>query len=82
MQPRQIYSLIFGTTPFHQYLGGLDVLVGQMIGFVEELPMEWQNQWGHIQQNSGLAREPLTSMLLLNAYSSSMTEIKYPAARP
>lgn len=44
MQPRQILSFIFGTTPFHQYQGGLDVLVGQMIGFVEELPTEWQKQ--------------------------------------
>ena len=57
-QPWQIYSLIFGTIPFHQYLGRLDLLIEQVIDFVEELPTEWQQQWDHIQQEFGLALGP------------------------
>ena len=56
---------MFGTIPFHQYLGGLDVLVAQVIRFVEELPMELQQQWDQITEKSEVPRERLISMLLL-----------------
>ena len=44
------------------------MLIEQMIDFVEELPTEWQQQREQIQQKFGPAQEPVTSMLLLNAY--------------
>lgn len=47
----QIYSFIFTSYPF-QYLGDDDVLVAQMIGFVEELPEDWHPQWVRMRLNS------------------------------
>lgn len=47
----KIYSFIFGTYPF-QYLGDDDVLVAQMIGFVEELPKDWKPKWEHMRLSS------------------------------
>ncbi|KAJ9223810.1 hypothetical protein DTO169C6_3924 [Paecilomyces variotii] len=46
-----IYSFIFTSYPF-QYLGDDDVLVAQMIGFVEELPEDWHPQWVRMRLNS------------------------------
>ncbi|KAJ9254449.1 hypothetical protein DTO207G8_3640 [Paecilomyces variotii] len=46
-----IYSFIFTSYPF-QYLGDDDVLVAQMIGFVEELPKDWHRQWVRMRLNS------------------------------
>ena len=46
------------------------MLIEQMIDFVEELPTEWQQQREQIQHKFGPAQEPVTSMLLLNAYDS------------
>lgn len=42
---------MFAARPF-QYLGHEDVLIAQMINFVEELPMEWQTTWQAIQGSS------------------------------
>lgn len=36
--------MVFAAYPF-QYLGDDDVLIAQMIGFVEGLPCEWEEQW-------------------------------------
>ncbi|KAH6839523.1 kinase-like domain-containing protein [Chaetomium sp. MPI-CAGE-AT-0009] len=47
-----IYSLVTGSRPF-QYLGDMDVVVAQMIHFVEELPAEWQPQWERMKQTAG-----------------------------
>lgn len=42
--PTQIYAFVFGTHPFW-HLGQDEVLVAQIIGFVEALPEEWREQW-------------------------------------
>ncbi|OGM49926.1 hypothetical protein ABOM_001472 [Aspergillus bombycis] len=55
-----IYAFIFGTYPF-QYLGEDDVLVAQMIGFVEELPKDWQQMWKRMRLNSKHKLEPRES---------------------
>ena len=55
------------------------MLIEQMIDFVEELPTEWQQQREQIQQKFGSAQEPVTSMLLLNAYKSFTSQIIHPA---
>lgn len=34
------------------YLGEDEVLVLQMIGFVERLPVEWESQWASMQMSS------------------------------
>ncbi|KAJ5626710.1 hypothetical protein N7528_004137 [Penicillium herquei] len=39
-----IYSFLFTTWPFY-YLGEDEVLVFQMIDFVEKLPTEWESKW-------------------------------------
>ncbi|CAG8280143.1 unnamed protein product [Penicillium salamii] len=47
-----IYSFLFTTWPFW-YLGEDDVLIFQMIGFVEErLPAEWESKWESMQTSS------------------------------
>jgi hypothetical protein len=48
----QIYTLVIGSRPF-QYLGDVDVLVAQMIHFVEDLPVEWQPEWKRIKEQVG-----------------------------
>ena len=40
------------------------MLIEQMIDFVEELPMEWQQKWKYIQQKCELDQGPVISMLL------------------
>ncbi|GLB05372.1 hypothetical protein AtubIFM57258_000652 [Aspergillus tubingensis] len=45
-----IHAFIFGSYPFH-YLGEDEVLVSQMIGFVEELPKDWQPKWERMKMN-------------------------------
>lgn len=47
----QIYSFLFTSFPFW-YLGEDEVLVFQMIGFVERLPAEWEAQWRAMQTRS------------------------------
>ncbi|KAK9369387.1 kinase-like domain-containing protein [Lipomyces kononenkoae] len=54
-----IYSFVFGAIPF-QYLGDVDVLVAQMIDFVEKLPTEWQQKWDNTHRDSECAWEPVT----------------------
>ncbi|RJE21752.1 STYKc [Aspergillus sclerotialis] len=46
-----IYSFLFTTYPFW-YLGEDEVLVFQMIGFVEKFPTEWQAKWENMQMSS------------------------------
>ncbi|OJJ85770.1 uncharacterized protein ASPGLDRAFT_65712 [Aspergillus glaucus CBS 516.65] len=46
-----IYSFLFTTYPFW-YLGEDEVLVFQMIGFVERLPTEWESKWESMQTRS------------------------------
>ncbi|KAJ5812377.1 hypothetical protein N7474_008678 [Penicillium riverlandense] len=46
-----IYSILFTKSPFW-YLGEVEVLVFQMIGFVEGLPREWQSTWESMQAKS------------------------------
>ncbi|KAI9651543.1 MAG: hypothetical protein M1829_002693 [Trizodia sp. TS-e1964] len=47
-----IYSAVFGSRPF-QHWGGDDRLIPQMIGFVEELPAEWEPKWQLMQSRAG-----------------------------
>ncbi|KAK9242163.1 kinase-like domain-protein [Lipomyces tetrasporus] len=54
-----IYSFVFAAIPF-QYLGDVDVLVAQMIDFVEKLPSEWQENWNHMQRHPVCVWEPFT----------------------
>lgn len=51
LTPLQIYTLLFAARPF-QYLGDDAVLIAQMIGFVEELPQQWRQEWEVIQTNA------------------------------
>ncbi|OJJ30824.1 hypothetical protein ASPWEDRAFT_54195 [Aspergillus wentii DTO 134E9] len=46
-----IYSFLFMAYPFW-YLGEDEVLAFQMIGFVEQLPAEWQAKWEEMQSSS------------------------------
>jgi hypothetical protein len=45
-----------GATPF-QYLGEDDVLVAQMIGFLGDLPTEWQPKWECMRSESRHVKE-------------------------
>ncbi|KAK3291263.1 kinase-like domain-containing protein [Chaetomium fimeti] len=47
-----IYTLVFGTRPF-QSLGDVDIVVAQMIHFVEDLPVAWRRQWEARRQSAG-----------------------------
>lgn len=47
--------MLFAARPF-QYLGDNDVLILQMINFVESLPQEWQEKWELILQSSPIDR--------------------------
>lgn len=47
----QIYSFLFTTWPFW-YLGEDEVLIFQMVGFVERLPAEWEPKWESMQMTS------------------------------
>jgi hypothetical protein len=42
---------VFGSRPF-QFLSEIDVLVAQMIDFVEVLPVEWTAEWERLKKNS------------------------------
>ncbi|KAL4870576.1 hypothetical protein BDV12DRAFT_184391 [Aspergillus spectabilis] len=53
----QIYMLIFRIYPV-RYLGNNEVLAAQMIGFVEELPMEWQGKWEFLKSKLKYEYEP------------------------
>ncbi|KAJ5544637.1 hypothetical protein N7461_006941 [Penicillium sp. DV-2018c] len=46
-----IYSFLFRTWPFW-YIGEDEVLIFQMIGFVERLPAEWESKWKSMQMRS------------------------------
>ncbi|KAK9426952.1 kinase-like protein [Lipomyces doorenjongii] len=70
-----IYSFVFGTIPF-QYLGDVDVLVAQMIDFVEKLPTEWQQKWDNTQRDSECAWEPLTKLSLLGNGQLSQSKLE------
>ncbi|KAM3429616.1 hypothetical protein MY4824_008138 [Beauveria thailandica] len=48
----RIYSMIFASYPF-QYLGDDDILIAQMIGFVEKLPSEWEERWHQMSKAPG-----------------------------
>ncbi|KID85843.1 srpk [Metarhizium guizhouense ARSEF 977] len=39
-----IYTLVFAARPFF-YLGDEAELIAQMIGFVEDLPLQWRQEW-------------------------------------
>lgn len=47
----QIYTLVFAARPFF-YLGDEAELIAQMIGFVEDLPLQWRQKWEAIQTRS------------------------------
>lgn len=49
---KQIYSLIFAAYPF-QSLGDENVLVAQMVNFVERLPVEWEARWRNMLKKTG-----------------------------
>ncbi|CDM28975.1 unnamed protein product [Penicillium roqueforti FM164] len=46
-----IYSFFFTTWPFW-YLGEDEILIYQMIGFVEKLVAEWKSKWESMLRNS------------------------------
>ncbi|KAL4897599.1 kinase-like domain-containing protein [Aspergillus ambiguus] len=54
-----IYSFLFTTYPFW-YLDEDEVLVFQMIGFVERLPTEWESKWKSMQTRSSHDLETFT----------------------
>jgi len=41
----------------------MDVLVAQMIHFVEDLPTEWQPQWELMKQKAGRQWEDIPGMI-------------------
>ncbi|OIW34167.1 kinase-like protein, partial [Coniochaeta ligniaria NRRL 30616] len=47
-----IYTTVMGSRPF-QFLSEIDVLVAQMIHFVEELPPEWKPKWEQLKEKAG-----------------------------
>ena len=55
--------LVFGSQPF-QFLSEIDVLVAQMINFVEELPVEWTAEWERMKKNSEQNWDHIPSTLL------------------
>ncbi|KAL4874727.1 kinase-like domain-containing protein [Aspergillus karnatakaensis] len=52
-----IYMLVFRTYPF-QYIWDHEALVAQIIGFVEELPTEWQEKWEDMKTKSEYELKP------------------------
>ncbi|KAJ5211238.1 hypothetical protein N7472_001377 [Penicillium cf. griseofulvum] len=52
-----IYSFLFTNWPFW-YLGEDEVLMSQMIGFVEKLPAEWQPKWESMVKSTSHDLEP------------------------
>lgn len=52
-----IYFFLFTTWPFW-YLGEDEVLIFQMIGFVEKLPAEWESKWESMLMKSSHNLEP------------------------
>ncbi len=52
--------MVFGVRPF-QFLSGIDVLVAQMINFVEELPGEWTAEWERLKKESGYSWDDIPS---------------------
>lgn len=71
----QIYSFVFGALPFMC----LDVegQVASMIGFVEELPKEWEQKWELMQAHSDHARSLLTSKLPPNRVLFFLKDFAY-----
>ncbi|OBT93442.2 hypothetical protein VE01_08681 [Pseudogymnoascus verrucosus] len=52
-----IYFFGFGGMPFQSFFGDANDLVAQMINFVEDLPVEWQEKYRDMRSKAG--REPL-----------------------
>lgn len=46
-----IYTLVFASRPFF-HLGDEAELIAQLIGFVEDLPLQWRQEWEAIQTRS------------------------------
>lgn len=43
--------MLFASDPF-LHLGGDDMHIAQMIGFVEELPPDWEEEWQQMPKTS------------------------------
>ncbi|KAJ5522860.1 uncharacterized protein N7503_006535 [Penicillium pulvis] len=86
-----IYSFLFTTWPFW-YLGEDDVLIFQMIGFVERLPTEWESKWTSMLMRSshdleldeGKQTDTQTnlSLILVKDYETSKLERKFAGLVP
>ncbi|KAJ6139768.1 hypothetical protein N7471_006254 [Penicillium samsonianum] len=78
-----IYFFLFTTWPFW-YLGEDEVLIFQMIGFVEKLPAEWESKWESMLMKSSHNLEPEEELLLilLEDYGTSNLERKFAGLVP
>ncbi|KAK2738266.1 hypothetical protein FQN57_007129 [Myotisia sp. PD_48] len=60
-----IYVLIFGDSPF-KHMVNENAFIQQMIGFVEDLPSEWQQKWKEISSSNCLEDSKSIVTLLEN----------------
>ena len=63
---------MFVSRPF-QFLSEIDVLVAQMINFVEKLPVEWTAEWDRLKKNSRHNWDHIPSMSL--SFRIGLTDI-------
>lgn len=71
----QIYTLVMGSRPFW-YMGDVNNLVKQMIGFVEELPAEWEPEWERLRGDGGGDDIPgMTRALTLPSGTNTSTNL-------
>jgi hypothetical protein len=53
--------MVFGSRPFW-FFGNINSLVAQMIGFVEELPVEWKPEWERLRRSDEHKRDDIPGM--------------------
>ncbi|KAK2590413.1 hypothetical protein QQS21_011900 [Conoideocrella luteorostrata] len=71
-----IYTLLFAARPF-QYLDDDAVLIAQMIGFVEELPQQWRQEWEVIQSRSSHSPIDIPHYNGANLYQASKLQSRF-----
>ena len=64
--------MLFGHFPFTLWLNRQDVLVDSMIGFVEDLPEEWLQEWEYIQRKLRPERDPIIGMFVCSSANASI----------
>jgi serine/threonine-protein kinase SRPK3 len=68
---------MFGCRPF-QFLSEIDVLVAQMIHFVEDLPAEWRTEWERLKRSSGRHWDHIPGTFL--TFRTGLTDLKIKTA--